>query len=202
MTPLNEFIVSRFYGLPSLAVIVEECVVALHEGVLEGHLLWQESLAEVRHSARVDSARHDAVQGDVLFELEYGPHSLDPLMACRLSSAVLWECCTRVDANHAACDDDLPSFSLRIVAHEVSCKRGTVYNSLEVDVGATQIRLGGQILDGYIAAVKIVHRLTVDATSVGDNDVKTFPLDPDLSKKIFLRRERPHVAVYEHGRPS
>lgn len=165
-------------------------------------MLGQESSAEVRHSRGLNATRHDAVDGDVLLNLKNGSYGLDPLMDCSLCTAVLWECRTRINANHAASDDDLTALAAGVVAHEVRRQSGAIDGTLEVDVGRAGIWLRRQVINGGITARKVVLGVSVYAASVGNEDIETAPFLPDSLEEVALRLVRGDIALYKKCRVS
>lgn len=159
-------------------------------------LLGEEGDAEAREGRRVVRAGKDAVDGDVLLLEKEGRHGAAPVDNASLGRAVLGEGRARVDANHAARDNDL-SARRRVMPHKVRCESGAKDDGLEVDVGASQVRLGRQVCDGAGPAGKVVDGAPVDEARVGDEGVDARPLLPDGLEELRLRVVRGDVALDE-----
>lgn len=114
----------------------------------------------------------------------------------RLGRAVLGEGRARVDANHAAGDDDLAS-GRGVMPHKVRREPGAVHDGLEVHIGAPHIRLRGQVRDGAGPAREVVDGAPVDESRVRDEGVDSRPLLPDSLEELRLRVVRGDVALDE-----
>lgn len=163
-------------------------------------MLGQEGYVEVGHRTSLDAVGHDTVDGDVVFDLRDRADGLDPLVHSSLSRAVLWEGLAWVDANHATGDDDFSTLLSRVVLHVVPGEGGSIDRTLEVDVGAGCIRLGRHIVNGSIAAGKVVLGVAVDAPGIGNQDIYAVPFLPDSLEEGSLRLVRTDIAGDEDGR--
>jgi hypothetical protein len=170
-----------------------------HQIRLKCHMLCWKCAGKIWHYPRLDWARHDTIDHDVMITGQNRRNGSDVLVNTGFCCTVLRERRVGVDPKNAAGDDDLSTLATAIVRHVVCRKMNTENRSFQVHIGTCHIGFFRYVVLNTLdnADFEVVLRIAVHNASVSDHNIKALPLFPNFFKQGPLGVVDRYIALNE-----